>query len=362
MVPSLFITLDALPLTANGKVDRRALPAPARLVPETVLKPGTTETTAKVAGLVASVLNVASVDPDRDLRDLGMTSIDMMRIANLLEENFGFRPRIGDLFRYTSVTALAGALEQYRESKQRAATRTSFKLLIDPSEREEFKKQHLGLRQIVGEQAVVRLKIVDAGEGPLKHYTARRSHRHFAKESIPLDQFSSFLSCLREMEMNGQSKYLYASAGGLYPVQTYLHVQPDRIEGMRPGIYYYHPVLHGLALLTPDAALDPAIHEAFVNQPTFREAAFSIFLIARTAAIAPLYGEHGLRFATLEAGLISELLELSAPASQIGLCQIGTLDFDRVRPMFALEESDELIHSLVGGRIDSSSEHEEGEF
>jgi epothilone synthetase B len=69
-------------------------------------------------------------------------------------------------------------------------------------------------------------------------------------------------------------------------------------------------------------------------------------------AIQPMYGEYSLRYATLEAGLMTQVLEMSAPARHIGLCQLGGLDFARTRDWFALDDGHVLLHSLVGGGID----------
>jgi SagB-type dehydrogenase family enzyme len=361
MIPPTFVTLSALPLTPNGKVDRRALPGPeVRRTSEPTIQTRMNGTTRKVRELIASVLKVSDLDPVADLRDLGMTSIDMMRIANLLEDTFGFRPRIGDLFRFTTVTALAGAIDQHRRSTSESATLSKFRLLIDPQEREAFKVRQLGLRQVDGTQTLIRLAEPDHGwsDKPV----IRRSHRQFSSQPIPVNAFGKFMGLLREVTLNGQSKHLYGSAGGVYAVQTYLHVKPDRIEGLHAGLYYYHPAHHGLVPLAPDAALPTKIHESFVNRPVFEQAAFSLFFIARLGAIAPMYGEQSFRFAAIEAGLMSQLLEMVGQDHHIGLCQIGTLDFSQIRPLFDLEETDELIHSLVGGCVDSSSEQEEGEL
>jgi hypothetical protein len=64
-----------------------------------------------------------------------------------------------------------------------------------------------------------------------------------------------------------------------------------------------------------------------------------------------MYGERSVHFATIEAGLICQLLETAAPKHGIGLCQIGSLEFPRIRALFDLEESHVLVHSLLGGRI-----------
>jgi acyl carrier protein len=76
------------------------------------------------------------------------------------------------------------------------------------------------------------------------------------------------------------------------------------------------------------------------------------------SAITPMYGGWARDFCLIEAGLIAQLLETSAPAEQIGLCQIGgfnsSTSFDQIRPLLALGESDLYLHSLLGGRIDTS--------
>jgi hypothetical protein len=112
--------------------------------------------------------------------------------------------------------------------------------------------------------------------------------------------------------------------------------------------------------------IPPEVHEPFINRGPFEKAAFSLFLIAQLNAIEPLYGEHALRFCTIEAGLIAQLLETEGPRQGIGLCQIGWLDFDRIRDRFLLDEGHRFIHCLIGGPMAADApvalqEREEGE-
>jgi hypothetical protein len=65
-----------------------------------------------------------------------------------------------------------------------------------------------------------------------------------------------------------------------------------------------------------------------------------------------MYGERSRDFSLIEAGLISQLLETEAASRGVGLCQIGGLEFDRLRPLLALGEGHALLHSLVGGPLD----------
>ncbi len=144
-------------------------------------------------------------------------------------------------------------------------------------------------------------------------------------------------------------------------MQSYVHVKHGRAEGFNEGVYYYDPSEHALVPLAPGDRIDPEVHEPFINRGIFEQAAFSIFLIAQLNALEPLYGEHAQRFSMIEAGLIAQLLETEAPRYGIGLCQIGWLNFDRIRAHFLLDEGHQLVHSLVGGLlpdIDAESETE----
>ena len=357
MLPSAFVLLDELPLTPNGKVDRKALPQPKDRGFEQLGSSSVEETglITRISQLVTKVLEIDALDPQANLLNLGATSIDMIRIANLLDKELNFRPKMDDFYRQPTVLELAESYEHYllaSPGTEGPTELTSFKLILDPEEREGFKQEQPGLRKGDGEKSSIQLMMTQSDEALRKRYRERCSHRRFSSEPIPLDQFSGFISPLYQIKLDDKPKYLYASAGGLYPIQTYLYIKPGRVEGLSAGIYYYHPVDHRLLLLSENVDLDPAIHDPLVNRPVFDESAFSIFLIAQLGAIAPMYGDRSMHFATIEAGLIAQLLESWAPTYGIGLCQIGVLEFEPIRRLFDLEESHILIHSLVGGRIE----------
>jgi pyochelin synthetase len=374
MVPSAYVILDELPLTPNGKVDRRALPDPpdTGFVPSDHPEVENTSLIARIAQIPAEVLGVGDIDPRTNLLEGGATSVDMVRIVNRLDNELGFRPKLEEFYQSPNAMWLATAYERHRQSLvptdelDRVAQAsvpapesvlTSFELLLDPEEREAFKKKQLGLRRGDDEKPQIQLIAAEAGEDSRGKYTLRRSYRRFAIEPIPFAQFGEFLGCLRQIRIDGKPKYLYASAGGLYPVQTYLYVKPGRVEALPAGIYYYHAVEHRLVLLSADVVLDRGLYDLLINAPVFDEAAFSVFLIAQLGAIAPLYGERSVHFATIEAGLMAQLLETSAPSYGIGLCQIGHLDFQRIRHHFALDESHAFVHSLLGGSTDAHREN-----
>jgi aryl carrier-like protein len=129
MVPSTFVELSALPLTANGKVDRQALPAP---VPVAVIatQPPINDTERVVAGIWADVLGVPQVGRHTSFFDLGGQSLQLLQVHGRLRERFGANLTVVDLFKHPTVSSLAQRLtathDQFQASdagRSRAATR-----------------------------------------------------------------------------------------------------------------------------------------------------------------------------------------------------------------------------------------------
>lgn len=366
MVPTAWVRLEQLPLSANGKVDRRALPPPRE--PQ-ALKDGarptprgaTTGLETTLTAIVADILRLDTVDPEESFLNYGANSIDLVRLGNRLEQELGTRPRIDALFRMQTVRELAdwygersgggdgkdATAEEPRTEIERIIA--SFRVFLDPVERDAFKDTDPAIRDDLGAQPVVALQGTEE-QALASRYARRHAIRQFSLKPVPLAALSGMLESFRRLRVGGKPKYAYASAGGVYPNQVYLHVKAGRVEGLRAGVYYYHPIDHCLQLIEPNVELDRSIHIPFINQPVFDEAAFSLFMVARLSAIAPVYGDRSWHFAVLEAGLMSHALELAAAEGGIGLCHVGTVAFEQVRHLFRLQESDVLVHSLLGGR------------
>ncbi|WP_122744513.1 non-ribosomal peptide synthetase, partial [Pseudomonas viridiflava] len=118
MVPTAFIELKTLPLTANGKLDRRALPKPERSAlfgmnyeaPEG-------EFEVALAEIWAEVLQVERVGRHDHFFDLGGHSLLAMRMVSQVRQQLGVELPLGELFALGELAAVAAALSGVARSE-----------------------------------------------------------------------------------------------------------------------------------------------------------------------------------------------------------------------------------------------------
>ncbi|MBK7661302.1 MAG: hypothetical protein IPJ28_20285 [Betaproteobacteria bacterium] len=117
MVPSAFVPLDALPLTANGKVDGAALPAPQGALAGGERRGAlpATDTERMLAGIWAEVLGAEGIGRDDDFFELGGHSLLLVKVHSALRTRLGHDLPMAELFRHTTVAAQAAYLDQPRE-------------------------------------------------------------------------------------------------------------------------------------------------------------------------------------------------------------------------------------------------------
>ncbi|MFF9767190.1 amino acid adenylation domain-containing protein [Streptomyces sp. NPDC014636] len=106
MVPSAFVLLDAIPLTANGKIDRRALPAP-QVIHDVVGRAPRSPQEEVLCGLFAAVLGLPSATIDDHFFHRGGHSLLATRLISRIRQAFGVQLGVKDLFRYPTVVALS---------------------------------------------------------------------------------------------------------------------------------------------------------------------------------------------------------------------------------------------------------------
>ncbi|MFI7671676.1 amino acid adenylation domain-containing protein [Nocardia sp. NPDC049526] len=108
MVPSAIVRLEALPLNASGKLDRKALPAP-EFIGRPYREPST-PLERSVAEVFADVLGIERVGADDDFFDLGGNSLVATRVVARLGAAIGGRVPVRAVFEAPTVAALAAAV------------------------------------------------------------------------------------------------------------------------------------------------------------------------------------------------------------------------------------------------------------
>ncbi|SNT51314.1 non-ribosomal peptide synthetase [Rhodococcoides kyotonense] len=108
MVPSAFVVVDAIPLTVNGKLDRRALPAPVLI--EKAFRAPSNPIEEVVADVFADVLERERVGADDDFFALGGNSLVATRVVSRLSAALDARVEVRMLFESSTVAELAERL------------------------------------------------------------------------------------------------------------------------------------------------------------------------------------------------------------------------------------------------------------
>ena len=114
MIPNTFMRLGSMPLSPNGKVDRKALPAPARSAPRSSVGyvPPSMELERVVAGIWSEVLKVDNVGIHDNFFEIGGHSLLLVEVQSKLRQVLHEKCSLTDLFAYPTVSALAGHLAQ----------------------------------------------------------------------------------------------------------------------------------------------------------------------------------------------------------------------------------------------------------
>jgi amino acid adenylation domain-containing protein len=119
MIPANFVLLEALPLTSNGKVDRRGLPAPEGHRPDLqeVYQAPRSEVERAIATIWRSVLHLEKVGVHDNFFDLGGHSLLMVQVNNKLRDVFNCDLPIVTMFQNPTISSLAQHLSQKSEEK-----------------------------------------------------------------------------------------------------------------------------------------------------------------------------------------------------------------------------------------------------
>jgi amino acid adenylation domain-containing protein len=107
MVPSYFVKMDNLPLTANGKLNRKALPMPDIDDAEGFVPP-VSDTEKTLVEIWAGILDMDAqkISIEKSFFELGGNSLKILKLKSLINKRLQWQLSIADLFRYPTITSL----------------------------------------------------------------------------------------------------------------------------------------------------------------------------------------------------------------------------------------------------------------
>jgi amino acid adenylation domain-containing protein len=121
MLPAAYVVLPQLPLNANGKLDRGALPAPRENDAEDVVQPPENHLQKQLLEIWQALLKQPHIGITCDFFAKGGHSLLALRLANRLREEFDYELELKAFFTDPTVRALASAIQRQRQAKLAAA-------------------------------------------------------------------------------------------------------------------------------------------------------------------------------------------------------------------------------------------------
>ena len=116
MTPSAFVALDSLPLTENGKLDRKALPEPEAVAEREPIAPRTSAEEI-VAGVWAETLSLERVGVEENFFELGGHSLLATQVVTRVRQYFGVDLPLRAIFESPTVAGLARRIEEARGAR-----------------------------------------------------------------------------------------------------------------------------------------------------------------------------------------------------------------------------------------------------
>jgi amino acid adenylation domain-containing protein len=121
MVPSFYVALDKILLTPNGKTDRKALPSVTSqdIIHKKYVAPSN-ELESQLIKIVADIINIdeSEVGINDNFFDLGINSLKLVRLQDIIKYQLGFEITISMLFEFTNIKNLADKIYELENNTQ----------------------------------------------------------------------------------------------------------------------------------------------------------------------------------------------------------------------------------------------------
>ena len=176
----------------------------------------------------------------------------------------------------------------------------------------------------------------------------RRSVRDYKEEPLSLSQLSQVLWAAQGLT---DSRGLRAapSAGATYPLDVFIFIGRDGVEGLEPGIYQYDVAKHSLSLHKEgDQRRELAI--AAIDQEFIARAPVDIVICATLERTSRHYGRRAERYVHMEVGHAGENVSLQAVALGLVTVMIGAFDDEKVSAAMGLAKEVKPLYIIPLGK------------
>jgi SagB-type dehydrogenase family enzyme len=207
------------------------------------------------------------------------------------------------------------------------------------SKKPDAYKEYQGLTEIT--------ELPDPSPFPLQEIwtfiSLRRSRRNFIDRPLTQKQISLLLWATQGITFRTNFFEFRAtpSAGGLFPIETYLVI--NHVENLASGIYHYKVKEHALEKLKEDKYYPFQLASAALNQDLIAQCGVTFIWTAVIPRTKWKYRERCYRYIYLDAGHIGENLYLAAEALGLGCCTIGAFYDEEINQLIGIDGIDETV-------------------
>ncbi len=162
---------------------------------------------------------------------------------------------------------------------------------------------------------------------------SRKSRRVYMEENLSLSELSYLLAMTQKIGKRGEHFRVVPSGGSRHAYETYLAVQ--RVDGLKQGIYHYHPKEHTLELLEEVENLQERLLRVAERQVFLANGAVVFFWTCIPYRGEWRYMQDSHKSMLLDAGHIGQALYMAVESIDLGVCTVAG---------YHQEEADELLH------------------
>ena len=174
----------------------------------------------------------------------------------------------------------------------------------------------------------------------------RRSRREFKGSPLTLEQVSQILWAAQGIT-DSEGRRATPSAGALYPLDLYLAVGGQAVEGLAEGVYHYDPKGHAL-----ERVLEGDVRQTLARlavQTFVAEAPVALVITAEYERTSGKYGDRATRYVHMEAGHAAQNVYLQTEALGLGAVVAGSFQDEAVAQALGLPAGQRPLYMMPVG-------------